>query len=125
MKILLALLIAIISLKSYAQVLYCAEDESAGIRGTTFKPLRFKPQKFTIEIDIKNLKMYSKELYFAKQMPQTINCFNQYETLMCSNSFGGYFALYLDDYTFKSSFLPVVKGNNDDYMVSRGNCEKF
>ena len=130
MKTLLTILIAVISLKSYAQVLYCGEDRIVGIKGSTNKIIEFKPQKFTIEVDIKNLKMYSKELYFAKQMPQTIHCFKDEETLMCSNSFGVYFVLHLDDYAFTYSFLPVVRrGGNykgeDDYTISRGNCEKF
>ena len=125
MKIILTLLIAIISLKSHSEVLYCGEDLSGGISGSTNEVTPFKTLKYKIEVDIKNLKIYSDELWFGKNVPNTINCFTNRESLLCSNQFGVTFYLFLNDYSYVVSTLPTTKRYGSDLIVSRGKCEKF
>ena len=128
MKTILTLLIAIISIKSYSEVLYCVEDQSVGIDvSENNKITKFTTEKYTIEVDYVNKKIYSESLYFPKDMPNTIKCIKNSDSasdrLTCFSAFGTTLILFLNDYSFALSSLPIGKG--DDISVSRGKCEKF
>ena len=127
MKILLTLLITIISIKSYSKIIYCSEESSAGIQGSTSAITTWEKKRYTIEVDFENLKMYSEELLFLKdkKYAHTIKCFKNSNNFMCSNSFGGTFILHMKGYTFAQSNMPYFEDRQGDYVISRGQCEEF
>ena len=124
MKKILFIFILLFPLKSYSQILYCVEDASVGFKDS-LKITKFNVERFTVEIDLQNKKIYSEELIFPKELKNKTHCFYDSRDfhLTCSNIYYQVFVINLKSYQFIRA--GVAAGLNDSNYISKGKCEKF
>lgn len=130
MKLLLLLFTLFYSQSLFAKVYYCIEEESTGYDGAAnYKKVNFTPERFSAEIDFKNLSIIAHDIMLDTSVPSHVCKRGASDTIMqCMNGWGYSFSINLKNLKFvvSAGFGYVDdEPNEDDLGLSYGQCELF
>ena len=130
MKILMLLLAIFYSQSLFAKVYYCIEEVSTGYDGAdNYKLANFNPQRFTANIDFKNLSIIAHDIMLDSTLATHSCAKGADDTIMqCMNGWGYSFSININNLKFLLSrgysYVDDVH-NDDDLTLSYGKCELF
>ena len=110
-----------------AGILHCYDVARVGFkRDLGMKVTRFKPKKFTIEVDFENYMIYGEEIKLPKRLKHTEKCWTlnwgSEETLSCAVRLGATFELNLKTLHYSRAYYLSFGDNN---WIGHGKCEKY
>ena len=129
MKIFVLFLFLLFSFSAFSEVYFCVENKLSGYQGPDHSKLdQYKPRRFKIDLDFKNLTAISEDISFYSNLMEGGNCIknDQFNTMTCTDGIGASF--YISElnkrFVLSGGFGFLTKGSDAIYL-SLGECEIF
>ena len=115
-----------ISNQTLAEVYYCTDQNRTGFVTTNnFKSTDFELKRFSVDIDLANLDITSKDLFFVEGLKHTCHMDRGTNSFNCMNKWGTVFSYNTISKRYFLGFIFNTTELTDDNSIATGKCEKF
>lgn len=127
MKSFTSIFILFFSSTTFADIYYCAEEQSMGfIPLENFREVNYTEEDYIIEIDFENLTIDSDELGMPEEYSICKKFFYHKNVMQCSSPIGGRdFTLNSNTLIFTYTTTYITDEMEDGLGLSWGKCQKF